>query len=130
MGKRARPKWDLGRKVSLWLADQKSAGRTPSSRKELADLIGVDWGTVNAWITRGSRPRSDILHRLAQIMGADPAWLADDSRGYPPPDAAQSLSVVLRMITDDEQKTLAEILRDPVERRAWIAAWSSRRGRP
>lgn len=85
---------------------------------------------MRAWIQRGSRPRSDILRRLAERMGADVAWLTDDSKAYPPPDAATSLNVVLRMISEDEQRTLAEILRDPVERRAWIAAWSSRRGRP
>ena len=129
MVKRTRPKWDLGRKVGLWLADQKAAGREPSTVQDLAREIRTDWGTVNGWIRRGQRPRSDILLRLARVMGADIVWLADDTKPYPPPDAVTALPILLEMLDEGEQRTLAEVLRDPVERRAWIASWSARRGR-
>jgi transcriptional regulator with XRE-family HTH domain len=124
-----RPRWDLGSKVAHWLADQKRARAEPSNVLALARLVGVDEGTVRGWIEDGASPRSRTVRRLAEIMGADLTWLTDDAKPYPPPDVATSLGVVLKMVPAEQHQALAEILRDPVERRRWIASWNAGRGR-
>lgn len=126
--KAPRPRWNFGRKVALWLADQKAAGLEPASPTALARAVEVDQKTVVGWIEKGQEPRASTARRVALAMGADLEWLTDDAKPYPPPDASGALGILLKMIPAAEQDRLLVILRDPAERRAWLASWSARRG--
>jgi transcriptional regulator with XRE-family HTH domain len=127
---RKRPTWDFGRKVALLLADRQANGLEPTSGVELALRVGCDSGTVYGWINDGARPRSDRGRKVAQVLGVPYEWLTDDQASYPPRDNATSLAAALSLLPDAERQDLAKILRDPVERRAWLAHWRARRGQP
>lgn len=131
---RTRSKWDFGRKVGLLLADRRTAGLSPSTpaalAREVSNVVPCDSGTVYGWIDDGARPRSDRARVVAAILGVDFGWLTDDSQGYPPKENAANLSTALALLPVNERRVLEEILRDATERRAWIASWSARRGRP
>lgn len=112
------------------LADRKSNGLHPGIEAELARLVGISSSAVYGWEKRGSRPRSDIAQRVAAALEVDASWLTDPERPYADKDAGASLATVLTLIPSEERSALAKILADPVERRAWVAAWLARRTRP
>lgn len=121
-----RPKWDLGRKVSHWLAQQHADGREPSSPTALARLLSVGQKTVWHWITEGRQPAARTAKKLADAMGVSLDWLTDDEQPWPPRD--MEIEAVLRLIPSDQIAVIARILRDPMQRAAWIAAWQATHG--
>jgi hypothetical protein len=134
VAKRARSKWDLGKKVALLLRDRQNNGQKPATGEALAEAIselGVpcDSGTVYGWIKDGARPRSDRARLVAQVLGVPFDWLTDDAQAYPPKSSAASPSVALSSLPEDQREVLERILRDPLERRAWIASWNARHSR-
>jgi hypothetical protein len=128
MVKRTRPRWDFGRKVALLLADRKAAGVEPTNAAALALRVGCDPGTVYGWIQEGSRPRTDKGRLVAELLGVPLEWLTNDAEPYPPKNSAASLAAALSLLPESEREILQMILRDPVERRAWLASYSARRG--
>jgi hypothetical protein len=131
---RSRPKWDFGKKVGHLLADRRAAKQHPYTAsalaREVSRTINTDPGAVMDWIQKGSRPRADRGMAVAAVLGVDYVWLCDDRAGYPPKEPSANLAVALSLLPANEKAVLAEILRDPIGRRAWLASWSALRGRP
>ncbi len=128
--KQLRPTWDFGRKVRRLLDDRKEQGTEPSTPAALAYLLGLDPGTAMDWIHLGRSPRSKTGRAVARVLGVDPSWLLDDELPYPAPKWATSLDAVLRQVPSDQLGPLAEILKDPIERKRWIASWLAGGGKP
>ena len=122
---RPRPRSDVGRKVAIWLAEQKVNKRKPSTEGALAKLIGVDRKTIVHWETKGGRPTYQILRRLALAMGVDMKDLTDDERPEASEATDAALDAVWRMMPREQKIRLAPLLKDPQRRAAWIAAWEA-----
>jgi transcriptional regulator with XRE-family HTH domain len=102
----------------------------PTNAAALALRIGCDSGTIYGWIQEGAMPRADRGRAVAETLGVPFEWLTNDAESYPPKNNAVSLAAALSLLPESEREAFSKILRDPVERRAWIASWNARQGRP
>lgn len=120
--------WPFGRKVGLWLEDNRLAGRSPSTVTALARDVGVSQPAMRLYVMGDRTPKADVAQRVAELMRCSVEYLLDPGQPYPPPDPASSFEMAVGFIPPEEREALRRILADPVERRAWIASWRARQG--
>ena len=74
-----RQPWSVGRKFTLWLADQ------ASSLRAFARQHGFAEQSLRGWMKRGVRMPADALSRVARATSLPEAYWLDDTLPYPPP---------------------------------------------
>jgi hypothetical protein len=102
----------------------------PSNPTALSRMLGVTHTAVNKWIQIGSKPRTAVAVKLAALSGHRLEDWIHDGRPLPQKSRSDVLDSLLRLIPDVERAALVQVLRDPSERRAWIASWFARQGLP
>lgn len=109
----------VGPKVKRWLTEQQLRNARPSNQTELADELEIDQTTVSSWIQKGTRPRSDILRRLAQLMGVKQEWLTSPGKDKAEPDD-MSVDALLAEMSPQERAWLVKGLQQQHVRRAVV----------
>lgn len=56
----------------------------PYKQNAIAKRVGISPQSVNAYLSHGAIPSSDVAVRLADALGVDVAWLIDDRQKWPP----------------------------------------------
>lgn len=103
----------LGDKVRAWLDRQRRDRLSPATERALSDDLGIHHSTVGSWIKDGRRPRSDIVGRLALIMGVPQEWLTDDTKPATPIPIRAGVDDLLRDLSPSEKAAVRASLRDP-----------------
>lgn len=68
----------LKRKILMLLAEKEW------NQARLCEESKVKYGTINAWLNRGTRPEWNNLINVAKVLQIDPNYLMDDTRDWPP----------------------------------------------
>lgn len=93
------------------LADRIRAARGKTSRRALAERLGVDQMTIYKWEKGKQTPMADRLEAIAEATGVDPGWLLSGRAAHESTDAPDedppALALFLREyapsnLTDDE----------------------------
>jgi hypothetical protein len=104
-----RPKWDVGRKVARWLADNATAGKGPKTKAALHRATGISEMQIGNYIRLGSRPGQHNLRALAQVMCVDMEWLGNDARGWEERDVIGEADAIWRRWSPEFRQRLARV---------------------
>src|SRR5258707_4792390 len=69
-------------------AEKLAAVTKGRSRAELSREAKLPTNAISDYINKGHLPRMDTALAIAKVLGVSLAWLADDSRDFPPVKAA------------------------------------------
>lgn len=84
------------------------------TQEDLAKALGITRPTVTMWESGKSKPRVDMLDRLAGLLGTTPAWLLSGDDGSPS-TLEDRLMAAFGRLSDDGKLRVCEYAEDLVD---------------